>query len=144
MSMLKLPLSKLVLVKASWFSCLASASADWARGSSGSEGRLITLLQALRSRSAASSLRGHVAGVWIYVAILVGTIAWAVSEAGLDGWALIPRLIAPAVLGFWIWSPWIARHAPCAPAGPLAVGRQHDRIGGGPRARLRPRLSHYG
>lgn len=67
--------------------------------------------------------RGHVAGVWIYTAILIGTIAWAVSEAGLDGWALIPRLIAPAVLGFWIWSPWIAgpcsRHAPCAPARPF-------------------------
>lgn len=52
--------------------------------------------------------RGQAAGVWLYAAILVGTIVWALSEVGLDGWALIPRLIAPAVLGLWIWSPWIA------------------------------------
>jgi quinoprotein glucose dehydrogenase len=52
--------------------------------------------------------RGQAAGVWLYAGTLIGTIVWAISEAGLDGWALIPRLIAPAVLGLWIWSPWIA------------------------------------
>lgn len=48
------------------------------------------------------------AGAWIYTAVLIATLVWAVWEVGLDGWALIPRLIAPAVLGIWIWSPWVA------------------------------------
>ena len=47
-------------------------------------------------------------GVWIYTALLMLTVAWAIRESGFDGWALIPRLIAPSVLGAWIWSPWIA------------------------------------
>lgn len=47
-------------------------------------------------------------GAWLYSAILVATVVWAVWEIGLDGWSLIPRLIAPAVLGIWIWSPWVA------------------------------------
>lgn len=50
---------------------------------------------------------GRPSGVWLYGVILVGTLVWAIYEVGLDGWALIPRLVAPAVLGVWIWSPWI-------------------------------------
>ena len=38
-------------------------------------------------------------GARVYAAMLVGTIAWALWESGLDGWALAPRLAAPAVLG---------------------------------------------
>lgn len=44
---------------------------------------------------------------WVYALVLVGTVVWALSESGLDGWALIPRLVGPAVLGLWIWSPLI-------------------------------------
>jgi quinoprotein glucose dehydrogenase len=47
-------------------------------------------------------------GAWIYTTILGATVIWAVWEVGLDGWSLMPRLIAPAVLGAWIWSPWVA------------------------------------
>ena len=35
----------------------------------------------------------------LYGLLLVATLVWALVEAGLDGWALVPRLIAPAVLG---------------------------------------------
>lgn len=35
----------------------------------------------------------------LYAAILVATVAWAFWEVGLDGWALVPRLIAPFMLG---------------------------------------------
>ncbi|RYE60907.1 MAG: membrane-bound PQQ-dependent dehydrogenase, glucose/quinate/shikimate family, partial [Hyphomicrobiales bacterium] len=35
----------------------------------------------------------------VYGALLVGTLGWSLWEAGLDGWALAPRLIGPAVLG---------------------------------------------
>ena len=47
-------------------------------------------------------------GAWVYTTVLAGTLIWAIWEVGADGWSLIPRLIAPAVLGLWIWSPWIA------------------------------------
>lgn len=50
-------------------------------------------------------------GTWIYALTLVLTVLWSLVEVGLDGWALIPRLIAPAVLGLWIAMPWIAGRA---------------------------------
>lgn len=49
------------------------------------------------------------AAVWLYVAILVSTIAWAVWESGLAPWSLMPRVLAPAVLGLWFAMPWVAR-----------------------------------
>ncbi|MBB3347672.1 membrane-bound PQQ-dependent dehydrogenase, glucose/quinate/shikimate family [Sphingomonas sp. BK069] len=42
--------------------------------------------------------RGHPAGRWLYVAVWVGTLLWAIWEVGLDGLQLIPRLVAPTVL----------------------------------------------
>jgi quinoprotein glucose dehydrogenase len=54
--------------------------------------------------------RGRSSGAWLYAILLAGTLVWAIHEAGLDGWALIPRLIAPGVLGAWIFSPLIAGH----------------------------------
>ena len=51
---------------------------------------------------------GRPAGIWLYAALLVGTVLWSLYEVGLDGWALIPRLVAPAVLGIWLFiSPWV-------------------------------------
>ncbi|MCZ4106477.1 membrane-bound PQQ-dependent dehydrogenase, glucose/quinate/shikimate family [Brevundimonas diminuta] len=37
-------------------------------------------------------------GAWLYVAIFIGTVVWAVWEVGLNGWALVPRVVAPLVL----------------------------------------------
>ncbi|HYE45761.1 MAG TPA: membrane-bound PQQ-dependent dehydrogenase, glucose/quinate/shikimate family [Caulobacter sp.] len=37
-------------------------------------------------------------GVWIYVGLFLLTLVWALWEVGLDGWALVPRLVAPIVL----------------------------------------------
>ena len=42
--------------------------------------------------------RLQASGVWVYVAVVVVTVAWGVWEVGLDGWALVPRLVAPLVL----------------------------------------------
>lgn len=38
------------------------------------------------------------AGAWIYIAVFLLTVMWALWEVGLNGWALVPRIIAPAVL----------------------------------------------
>src|SRR5215217_6395022 len=37
-------------------------------------------------------------GAWIYFAVFGLTAIWALWEVGLNGWALVPRLVAPAVL----------------------------------------------
>ncbi|RUW92105.1 membrane-bound PQQ-dependent dehydrogenase, glucose/quinate/shikimate family [Mesorhizobium sp. M7A.F.Ca.US.010.02.1.1] len=38
------------------------------------------------------------AGFWLYILIFVATVPWALWEAGLNFWPLVPRLVAPAVL----------------------------------------------
>src|SRR3546814_8979378 len=43
--------------------------------------------------------RGHRLAGWLYAAFLAVTLGWALWEAGIDGWALAPRLIGPALLG---------------------------------------------
>jgi quinoprotein glucose dehydrogenase len=36
---------------------------------------------------------------WLWFLLLLATVPWAIDEAGFDGWALMPRLISPLVLG---------------------------------------------
>lgn len=43
--------------------------------------------------------RGLMTGVWIYLAVLVLTLIWAVAEVGFQFWPLVPRLVAPLFLG---------------------------------------------
>ena len=69
--------------------------------------------------------RGDAKGAWIYAAFMMVTLGWALWEAGIDGWALAPRLIAPAVIGLLFAVPWfrrgIAGKAPLAAAGAGAL-----------------------
>ena len=51
---------------------------------------------------------GQRLGALVYALVLLGTLAWSLAEVGLDGWALLPRLFAPAILGLWIAMPWVA------------------------------------
>ncbi|MCA0048182.1 membrane-bound PQQ-dependent dehydrogenase, glucose/quinate/shikimate family [Mesorhizobium sp. B283B1A] len=48
--------------------------------------------------SGALLLRGNVAGVWLYVLTWIATLAWAYWEVGMDGWGLMPRVLAPTVI----------------------------------------------
>ncbi len=41
-------------------------------------------------------------GAWIYVAVYVLTLIWALWEVGLNGWALVPRVVAPSMLLFLV------------------------------------------
>jgi len=38
------------------------------------------------------------AGAWIYIAIFAATVLWAFAEVGINGWALVPRIIAPLII----------------------------------------------
>ena len=57
---------------------------------------------------------GSMWGVWIYAAMLVWTIVWSFAEVGFDGWALMPRLVGPIVIGIYMALPFNWR--PLAPA----------------------------
>ncbi|AJP74415.1 membrane-bound PQQ-dependent dehydrogenase, glucose/quinate/shikimate family [Sphingomonas hengshuiensis] len=45
-------------------------------------------------------IRGQTVGGWLYVAIVVASVAWAWWEVGANAWAQVPRVIAPVVLLF--------------------------------------------
>ena len=46
--------------------------------------------------------RGSDAGIGLYWLVLLGTAIWSVSEVGLDGWALMPRLVFLSVGALWL------------------------------------------
>ncbi|RZJ18783.1 MAG: membrane-bound PQQ-dependent dehydrogenase, glucose/quinate/shikimate family [Brevundimonas sp.] len=41
---------------------------------------------------------GRSLGAWVYIGVFILTVLWALWEVGLNGWALVPRVIAPLVL----------------------------------------------
>jgi quinoprotein glucose dehydrogenase len=43
-------------------------------------------------------IRRSLMGAWIYIGVFLLTVLWALWEVGIDGWGLVPRVIAPAVL----------------------------------------------
>src|ERR1700722_4151712 len=53
---------------------------------------------------------GRWPALWVYAAVLIGTLIWAVSEVGFDWWPLAARgdIIFP--LGIWLFRPWITRN----------------------------------
>ncbi|MGE0233591.1 MAG: hypothetical protein AB7S46_17595, partial [Flavobacteriaceae bacterium] len=42
--------------------------------------------------------RPSMAGVWVYAITWLLTLVWALWEKGFDGWAQVPRLVAPTVI----------------------------------------------
>lgn len=42
--------------------------------------------------------RREIMALWVYLVTYVGTVIWALWEAGFDGWAQVPRLVAPTVV----------------------------------------------
>jgi quinoprotein glucose dehydrogenase/quinate dehydrogenase (quinone) len=66
-------------------------------------------------------LRGHRVALWLYVVVLAGTIAWALAEVGLSCWDLMPRILAPAILGLWFAIPAVRRRLVSGPVWPGAA-----------------------
>ncbi|MBR1219172.1 glucose/quinate/shikimate family membrane-bound PQQ-dependent dehydrogenase [Bradyrhizobium sp. U87765 SZCCT0131] len=50
----------------------------------------------------------HRAALWVYAAVLIGTLVWAVGEVRFDWWPLAARgdLLFP--LALWLLTPWVA------------------------------------
>jgi quinoprotein glucose dehydrogenase len=60
--------------------------------------------------------------LWVYAAVLIGTLLWAVSEIGFDWWPLAARgdIIVP--MGLWLLLPSITRNLDVgAPSGRMAM-----------------------
>src|SRR5882762_5429460 len=53
--------------------------------------------------------RGRRLGSLVFGSMLLGTLIWALWEAGFDAWGLVPRLAAPLVIGLWFLTPWLNR-----------------------------------
>ncbi len=56
--------------------------------------------------------RREMAAFWVYLVTFVGTVIWALWESGLNGWAQVPRLVAPTVVLILVLStlPMLRRH----------------------------------
>jgi quinoprotein glucose dehydrogenase len=49
----------------------------------------------------------HRAALWVYAAVLIGTLVWAVHEVGFDWWPLAARGDVIFPLGVWLLTPWV-------------------------------------
>ena len=54
-------------------------------------------------------LKGDRRGSWLYGVMFLATIFWSLAEAGLNPWGLQARLLAPFVLGLWVFWPIVMR-----------------------------------
>src|SRR5215475_11209586 len=60
--------------------------------------------------------------LWVYAAVLIGTLVWAVGEVGFDWWPLAARGDVIFPLALWLLTPWITRNLDRgAPSGRLAI-----------------------
>ncbi|MDR7260088.1 membrane-bound PQQ-dependent dehydrogenase (glucose/quinate/shikimate family) [Sphingomonas sp. BE270] len=66
--------------------------------------------------------RGNAWGAWLYALMLSWTFVWALLEAGIDFWSLLPRLFGPFLFGLWLLTPWSRKSLTSGPR-PIAVGR---------------------
>src|SRR5690606_26504631 len=57
-------------------------------------------------------MRLRAEGAWLYAAVFIATVLWALWAVGLSGWALVPRLSGPAVLALILlfFIPVLSRH----------------------------------
>ncbi len=58
------------------------------------------------------------AALWVYAVVVLGTVAWAVAEIGLDWWPLAARGDIVFLVGLWLLMPWITRGLRRHPADP--------------------------
>lgn len=61
-------------------------------------------------------------GALLYAATLLVALAWGLWEAGPDPWALLPRVIVPALVGAWLLAPWTRRALGLAPLPVAGLG----------------------
>lgn len=59
--------------------------------------------------------------MWLYGLMLIGTLLWTLAETGLNPWQLQVRMVAPLVLGIWVFWPYLRQHARVSLTGGLLI-----------------------
>jgi quinoprotein glucose dehydrogenase len=54
-------------------------------------------------------LKRKASALWVYAALIVVSLIWAIYEVGFDWWQLGPRGGLIILLGLWLLTPWIRR-----------------------------------
>jgi quinoprotein glucose dehydrogenase len=54
--------------------------------------------------------RRRAEALWLYAALLLATLIWAIWEVGLDFWSLAPRGDVLVPIGIWLLLPFISSH----------------------------------
>jgi len=70
-------------------------------------------------------MRRSPAALWVFAAVVGGTLAWALWETGLDWWPMAARGGVVFVIGLFLALPWIARSWP-----PSATDHDAGHVGG--------------
>ena len=47
--------------------------------------------------------------LWVYAIVVIGTVAWSISDIRFDWWPLAARLDIIFPLGLWLLTPWVTR-----------------------------------
>jgi len=55
-------------------------------------------------------IAGRRSALWVYAAVLIGTLIWAIGEVRFDWWPLAARGDVIFPLGLWLLTPWITRN----------------------------------
>lgn len=70
--------------------------------------RYYTIAGLLTLVSAVLVLYRRSLGIHLFWLIFLGSVVWAIWEVGLDGWALMPRLVFLAIISLWLVLPAIS------------------------------------
>ncbi len=60
--------------------------------------------------------RGRRLGMWVYLAVFLLTLLWALWEVGADFWQLLPRVGGPLFILVYMLMPWVQRAFAAQPA----------------------------
>lgn len=100
------PLLAITVVTVAVMGIFLVAGGAWLAGLGGSAYYLIAGIMLLLTGWLLAMRRAE--ALWVYAVLLLGTMAWAIWEVGLDFWSLAPRGDVLVPLGAWLMLPFIA------------------------------------
>ena len=73
-------------------------------------------------------LMRRAAALWVYAALVIVALAWAIWEVGFDWWQLGPRGGLIILLGLWLLTPWIAGRSAFSARPEYPMARAHGHL----------------
>jgi quinoprotein glucose dehydrogenase len=118
-SMKRAPLLALTVIVMALMAVFLVAGGIWLAMLGGSSYYLIAGVAVLATAWLLAA--GRAEALWMYAALLLGTMIWAVWEVGFDFWSLAPRGDVLVPLGIWLLLPFITIHLEPRPVSPRVV-----------------------